>query len=49
MICDDCEQEKEDAYERNCPFAEEVLEVKLKRILCDYCYHERYLESRDFE
>jgi len=44
LTCQDCGKKKEDVKETVCPFDEEKLVKETKVVLCDTCYHERFME-----
>ena len=41
MICDDCEEDCDDAVETICPYFDAILNETVPLVLCECCYEER--------
>jgi hypothetical protein len=44
MICDMCDEDKDDVVETTDPFYSDVYDETVERSLCDDCYEDRRME-----
>lgn len=44
LICEDCGKCDDTVRDTICPFAEEIHGESIDVVLCDECYHERFLD-----
>jgi len=44
LICEDCGKQDETVRNDDCPYAEDVCDVKIPIVICEDCYYERCMD-----